>query len=239
VREAGDWKKGASWTSRQIAEATLTLGSVRGDVPSRCTSVDGTRERVGAGKGAVPKLARGPAGGGQPPGIKQGLGRGSLRVPEAIFRVWDAAALGPKGSHLGLWRSQDETHRTQDCQCAIRAGTGPATEARSSPIPGSAGGPGRPSSKRPTAPDGRIVVSKRVFAQCVCVGHSVSLRVGGGGDQGGEGGAGSPRECQDNCALTGDTSDRVEEASERSSGGMRLAAFQDKIVAAPSRRRPG
>jgi hypothetical protein len=49
--------------------------------------------------------------GGQPPGIKQGLGRGSLPVPQAIFRVWNAVVLGPKGSHLGLWRSQDETHR--------------------------------------------------------------------------------------------------------------------------------
>ncbi len=91
----------------------------------------------------------------------------------------------------------------------------------------------------PRAPKRRTVVSKRIFAQCVRAGHSVSFRVAEGDGLGGEVGGGSPRECQDNCAFEGGASGRVDEANERPLGGMRLAAFRDKVVAAPPRQRPG
>jgi hypothetical protein len=84
-----------------------------------------------------------------------------------------------------------------------------------------------------TAPEGRTVVSKRVFAQCVRAGHSVSLRASEGDGFGAGVGGGSAPECRNNRAWERGAAGRVDEANERPSGGMRLAAFENRVVAAP------
>lgn len=57
------------------------------------------------------ELAEGPASGEHAAGIKQRLGRGRLVTSDAPFPAREPSTVGPKRSHLGLWRSQDAAPR--------------------------------------------------------------------------------------------------------------------------------